>query len=787
MDYYPAEGREEEGPEQRFRGRLAGGVEEPHLKDYLRVLFMRRWVVIGVAVLVVLSTTLVVMLQTPIYRASCLLLIEPTKIKLTNFQDVYDPTLSQFAGSELARREFMETQFKLLTCRPLMEKVFAQFSFSEMKEFQASKDPMPVFTALFSVSPVRRTRLVEVAFEWRDPRLAAEVVNYLVDSYIQDYRERRLGVTGGGLAALKRKAEDLRPKVAEKAKIFHDFMNEHGLVSLEQSQNIVVERLKGLNEQLTNVQKTRIELQSRIFSIGQALKSKTSLEDMPEVVDSASMRDLKKEWILTKQEISDLSKRFGSNHPQLLSAKAKLKAIRDKIEMDVRSIMSASHLEFQRAKKQEKDILAALNEQQRDVMNLDRLRVEYESLRDAHSTLNRTYQTIIQRIDEIEIASAAGTEEDNIFIIEPAKVPVKKARPKRTQAVLLASILGSMLGLGLAFFLQYLDTTIKTREDVEQAMKLPVLGFVPALQEEELDGESSGERSSFDLLAVDRTRSALAEAFRSLRTSLSFSIDCRGVRSFLVTSASPLEGKSLVSINLAVTFAQAGKRVLLVDADLRKPRIHKTFNLPSSAGLSNLLVSKGNGELGGYAQQSQIENLFILPSGPRPPNPAELLATDRMGELIKEMEGSFDRIIFDTPPVVNVTDASILMHFVGGGIVVVRGFSTQWELAQRASELLQGTQGKMLGAILNNADTPKGAYGYYGYYYYSNYYYYGDSEEDLNGRGKNKKQRKHRSKNAVKRKSDPALNDKEYTQRASKISEIQKEHKNISDSKELSA
>ncbi len=134
MDYYPAEEREEEGPEQRFRGRLAGGVEEPHLKDYLRVLFMRRWVVIGVAVLVVLSTTVLVMMQTPIYRASCLLLIEPTKIKLTNFQDVYDPTLSQFAGSELARREFMETQFKLLTCRPVMEKVFAQFNFSEMDE-----------------------------------------------------------------------------------------------------------------------------------------------------------------------------------------------------------------------------------------------------------------------------------------------------------------------------------------------------------------------------------------------------------------------------------------------------------------------------------------------------------------------------------------------------------------------------------------------------------------------------------------------------------------------------
>jgi uncharacterized protein involved in exopolysaccharide biosynthesis len=523
MDPRAGEEWEEAGPDHRVRGRLAGGVEEPHLKDYLRVLFMRRWVVIGISLLVVFATALTVFIMTPTYRATALLLIEPTKIKVTDFQDVYDPTLSEFAGSELARREFMETQFKLLKCRPLMERVFTRFNFGEKEEYRDAKDPIPSFTKRFDVTPVRRTRLVEVSFEWTDPAFAAEVVNYLVDAYTQDYRERRLGVTGGGLAALKRKAEELRPKVAEKAEALQAFRIEHGTVSLEQSQNIVVERLKDLNRQLSEVQNKRIELQSRIQSIGHALESRTALEDLPEVVDSPTMRDLKMEWIRTEQEISDLSKRFGPNHPQLLSARAKLKAVRDKIEMDVRSILSATHLEYQRAKDQEREIVESLQRQQEEVMGLDQLRVAYQELKDAHDTVHKTYRAIIQRIDEIEISSAAGTEEDNIFVIASAQAPLKKAKPKRLQAIGLAFLLGPMLGVGLAFFLQYLDTTVKTREDVEQATGLPVLGYVPALREEVNGDAAATERSGYDLLAVERPRSALAEAFRSLRTALSFS------------------------------------------------------------------------------------------------------------------------------------------------------------------------------------------------------------------------------------------------------------------------
>jgi len=730
------EDRPTASPERRFMGRLAGGVEEPHLKDYLHVLLMKRWVAVGVTLVVVFATALAVFLLTPEYRATALLLIEPTKINVTKFQEVYDPTMSQFAGSEVSRREFMETQFSLLTCDPIMEKVFAQFRFGEAEEFLELKDPIPAFAKLFSVSPVRRTRLVEVSFRWKDPQVAAQVVNYLVTTYIQDYRERRLGVTGGGLEALKRKTDELRPRVAEAAEALQSFMARHGAVSLEQSQNIVVERLKDLSSQLTTLGNRRIELQTRIQSIGHALDSRTPLEDLPEVVDNPTMRDLEMEWIKVQQVISDLSNRFGPNHPELVAVRSQQEAIRQKLEMQVRSILTATHLEYQRAKQQEDEIQAVLKLQTDEVINLDRLRVEYQLLQEAHNTVNRTYQAIQQRIEEIEISTAAGTEEDNMFVIAPAKVPVKIAFPKRMQSLLLACVLGPMLGVILAFFLQYLDTTVKTREEVENVIGLPVMGFVPALREEANGGSAAvaaGGRAEFDLLAIQRPRSAVAEAFRSLRTALSFSVGAQGIRSFLVTSPSPLEGKSLVSINLAFAFAQTGKRVLLVDSDMRKPRLHKTFSIPPTSGLSNLLAGEGVSSLQAAVHKTEVQNLYVLPSGPRPPNPSELLATERMRNLIQQMEEEFDYVIFDTPPVINVTDSSILMHHVGGGLLVLRSFTTQRGFAQRAAELLSGTQGRLLGAILNNADIPKGAYGYEGYYYYySSYdYYYGDSDGDV--------------------------------------------------------
>ena len=725
-------------------GRLAGGVEEPHLKDYLHVLLTKRWVVVGIALLVVFLTALVVFLMTPQYQGTALLLIEPTKVNLTKFEDVYDPTMSQFAGSEVSRREFTETQYSLLTCEPIMEKVFARFRFGDADEFRDVKDPIPAFIKLFSVSPVRRTRLVEVSFVWPDPKLASEVVNFLVETFILDYRERRLGVTGGGLEALKKKTEEMRPRVSEAAEALQGFMARHGAVSLEQSQNIVVERLKELSSQLTHLQSLRIELQTRIQSIGHALDSRTPLEDLPEIVDNPGMRDLQMEWIKTQQVISDLSNRFGANHPELVTAKSQQDAIRQKIELQVRSILTSTNLEYQRSKQQEEEIQTVLKLQTDEVINLDRLRVEYQRLQDTYNTVNKAYQAILQRIEEIEISSAAGSEEDNIFVIAPAKVPVKIYSPKRLQAMLLACVMGPMIGLILTFFLQYLDTTVKTREEVEKMLGIPVMGFVPALREE-LDGGAAGVvvdggRSEYDLLAIHRPRSALAEAFRSLRTALSFSVGAQGIRSFLVTSPSPLEGKSLVSINLAFTFAQTGKRVLLVDSDMRKPRLHKTFSIPPSSGLSNLLAGEGATTLEEVVQKTAVENLFLLPSGPRPPNPAELLATERMRNLIVEMESKFDYVVFDTPPVINVTDSSILMHHVGGGLVVIRSFTTQRAFAQRASELLSGTQGRLLGVILNNADIPKGAYGYEGYYYYySNYYYYyGDSDGDV----KQKKRKK---------------------------------------------
>ena len=447
---------------------------------------------------------------------------------------------------------------------------------------------------------------------------------------------------------------------------------------------------------------------------------------MPEVADSQVIRDLKLEYIKTKQECSDLIGRFGPNHPEVVTVRARLEAVAEKMQQEMVSILAVTKVQLGRTEKQEEDLKRELEEQEARVREFSRLAVQYSVLNNSYETLNKTYDAIVKRVEEIEIQMAAGSKDDNIFIITRPSVPVKPARPRKALSLVIAAFLGLVGGVGLCFFIDYLDTTIKTKADAESILRLPVIGYVPAIREGDVAKSAKGAHRSVELLALDKPRSAVAEAFRSVRTALAFSGTDGSLKHFLVTSSSPKEGKTLVSVNLAVTMAQSGKKVLLVDADMRKPRVHKVFRLPAAPGLSNLLVREGVSSTEEAIQSiKDVENLSFLPCGPIPPNPAELLSSVRMRELLKEFDALFDVVIFDTPPVINVTDSVILSQYVHGAIMVVRSFSTQREFARRAKELLTQSQGKVLGVVLNNVDIPRGGYySYDSYYYYQQYYYY---------------------------------------------------------------
>jgi len=708
---------------------------EIHLRDYLRVVSARRWIVISVFFTVVLIVTVAVLVQTPIYRAKAQLLIEPAKFNPTEFKEVHDPTLTGLGG-EMSRREFYETQYKLIVARPVLEKTFHQLGFGTTEEFRGAANPIDGFAGLFSVTPVRRSRLVSVTFEWRDPELAARVLDYLVNEYIAEYRRRSLGVTVGGLQALKEKADELRPKVEAKAEELQTFMVKHSMVSLERTQNIIVERLRELNKSLSEVEREKIQCESVHRTVQNAIGRNLPLEDMPEVAGSLSIRDLKLEYIRAKQDLADLSGRFGPNHPEVVAAKTKMRTVAQKIEEEVRSVLAATKAQYERSQRQMDEIRRELAEQEKRVLDFNRVAIGYNILKDAAETLRNAYEAITKRIEEIEISMAAGSKDDNIFIISRPEVPAKAAKPRKRRSVVLGALAGLALGLGLCFFVDYLDVTVKTREDVEKHLGVPVLGYVPAVRENELAGDNGRAASTLELLALTRPHSNVAEAFRSIRTSLAFSSPEGQLRKLLVTSSCPSEGKTLVSINVALAFAQAGKKTVLIDTDLRKSRVHRILGVSPSPGLTNLIAGEGpTSERSAIREVEGVENLSVLPCGPMPPNPAELLGSSVATELLVRLEQEFDMLVLDSPPVVNVTDSAVLSQYVQGAVLVVRTFSTQTDLARHATELLLQAQGKVLGVVLNNVDVPRGGYyGYDDYYYYANRYYYyggGDGEDSM--------------------------------------------------------
>jgi len=709
-------GRESEGTRASTRG-------EPDLRDYLNVVMRRRWLLVATVALSLLASVVYVYTRTPIFRAVCRIELQPKRATVMKVEEVYDPTYGAATGGATMLRQFLETQYRLILSRPLLRKTYEEMGFAEMEEFRDAEDPIRGFAKCFSVTGVRNSFLADVAFEWKDKVLARDTVQCLVRHFKASKQALAQGLGEQGLEELKATAERLRPELEAKADELQNFIGKYNMISLEEDLNIVSQRLRDLSESHTAAQTRRIASESRYANILGALTTQRSPEEMPEVVDSQSIRDLKLEYIRTKLLCSDLENSLGPNHPQAKSAAATLATIAEKLELEVRSVLASAQAEYLRARKEEADLKAVMEEQDKRAKEFSTIRTKYKVLKDAYDRTGATYGEVRKRINEIEITMASSIRDDGILIAEPAEVPSKPFKPRKALALGMAGIFGVILGLGLCFFVDYLDTSVKSKEDIEELTGGPILGYVPSFANGyAADGKKY--TGPLELLAVEHPRSASAEVFRSIRTALGFTRRGTGeCCRFAVTSALPSEGKTLVSVNVALALARTGKKVLLVDADLRRPRVHKIFGFDHSPGLSNLFAADDEKTLEEVVRDAGQAGLSVVPSGPLPPNPAELLNSPRMGELIGEMGRHFDFVVFDTPPMVNVTDSAVLSQRVDGALLVVRTFATDRSAVVRARELLNGADVHLLGVVVNGADAPRTGYEYERYYYNYRYDY----------------------------------------------------------------
>ncbi len=711
----------------------------PLLTEYLCIVLSRRWLALAIVVVCLLSSAILLATRTPMYRASRRVLIRPMMPHiLPSIERVYEDGVR--SGS---MESFLNTQYKLLLSPRVLENTLADpaLGLSERAQFQ-QQDRLEEFAKYFEISPVRLTWLVDVSFTWPDPQKAAQVVNALVDNYIEDHNHRRLGVTRPGLDALRLEAKKLKPAADKAMRAKHEFMKNHNMASLDQDKNIKIQQYSDISRKVTELGSERSRLESRMESIQSALKHEGASAYLPELVNNETTRQLKLSLIKRQEEYSDLLSRLGLSHDAVITIVNRIKTIEEKMRAEARAILAAAQAELDRIVQQEKDHKEKLNILDAEMIEYSGMKWQYDLLCEEAKTKSEMANEVEKRVREIELSLATGSSEKNIFPLGEASVPVKRHSPRKMVYAFAGLFIGLVLAVGACFLLDYLDTTVKTREDVEQLLGLPVLGYMPALEGGTRQGKELEQTDrSRDFMALDEPHSAVAESFRSIRTSLSLSGNGQeGTKLIAVTSASPKEGKSIVTINLALALARAGKKVLLMDADMRKPRQHKAFQMNPQPGLSNLLAGHSDVPLALAIRPTQIANLSLLPSGPIPPNPAELLGSPLFGELLSSLPADLDYVILDTPPAANVTDAVIISERVHRTILVVRCFRVEKHLLRRTAELLQMVQGSAESVIINNVDMPRGVYGYYDSYYYQQYryYYYGDGES----RRRKKKQKR---------------------------------------------
>lgn len=725
-------------PAYGYGSNLAGDAEA-HLLDYVRVLYKRRWLATTVLLVVVLGAAVYAFTATPLYQARVQILIEKENTNVVSFKEAFEQ--NQIAD------DYYQTQYKILQSRALARRtidalqlwqdpllrpdrervdarrlVLAPFvaaaawlqpageraAASETREQSRVIDR---FLARLTVSPIRNSRLVDVRYESPDAAMAARVANGLAKAYIQQNLEFKFLASREASDWLGERLAEQRRQVEASEQALQRYREQTDAVALEDRQNIVVQKLADLNAALTRAKTERIQKESAYSQIRGAQEDAVAVDALPAIVANTFIQQQKAQIAQLQREQAQLAEKFGPRHPDMLKLTSAIQQEERKLQAETAKVLLSVRNEYQAALAQEQTLAAALEQQKRDALALNRKGIDYGALQRDAATNRQVFESLLQRAKETGISSELKTS--NIRVVDPAETPQRPASPNVPVDLLFALLGGGTLAVGAAFFFEYLDNRIKSPEEIRAHLGLPFLGMVPALFERAGAG---------DPLMNDGVPPSFAEAFRAIRTNVLFSSAADGPKTLVVTSTGPSEGKTLVSANLAVALAQTGQRVLLVDADMRRPRVHDVFQQPQEPGLSNVLV--GNAKASETVRTTAVPGLWSIPAGMIPPNPAELLGSKRFAEFTTTLGEHFDWVIFDTPPVMAVTDSAIAAHVVGGVVFVLGSEMTSRQAALRSVEQLASAKAKFVGAVLNRVDLQHHGY-YYSQYYrrqYGDYY-----------------------------------------------------------------
>jgi succinoglycan biosynthesis transport protein ExoP len=704
-----------------------------------------KWLVVGTAALVMAASYVVTSRKPRIYEAVCTIEYDPNPSRPLGHTIEDDTANAGWWGNV----EYYETQNRIIASRSVAERVVAKLALHHDPDFMgvpaekragwkgttqvaaASK-----LQASIRVEQLRDTRIVNIAVRDGDQARAALLANSVADTYMEKILEDRLGSTTSALEWLSKQLDSLKNQLEESELALHEFaeQNEGLSIPLEEQQTIVTSDIQAFNTNLTESRIQRIELSAQLKELA-SLKADDPLAlTVTSLGQDESVQALQASYYDLSTQRAALAIDLGDAHPQMQALDAQLRGVREQLSARIHNIVSMSESDMRKIQSVETGLRTALEEVNRAGTKLNLREITYRRLQRQRDNAAKLYGAILERTAETDLTKAL--EVSLVRMVDRALKPTVPVAPNLTRSTIVGGILGLLLGLGLATLLVKLDRVIRTVEDAE-ALGLTILGILPQMSESaQLSGPRYGRRrrarlqtaaaTNPDLTVHNFPQSSVAECCRTIRTNLTFMTADMPMRSMLVTSPQPQEGKTTVTLSLAISLAQSGKRILVIDTDLRRPRVHRAFGLPSSVGVTSVLV--GASSLKDAVLTTDVPGLSVLTSGPVPPNPAELLHTSQFQRLLQDAMDAFDFVILDTPPLTAVTDAAIIATQVGGVLVVLHGARTTREVLRSSLRQLRDVGARLIGGVLNNVDPSTRGYG--AYYYHSAGYYAAHPDED---------------------------------------------------------
>jgi capsular exopolysaccharide synthesis family protein len=717
-------------------------------RRYVHAVARRWWLVALVVVVVTTATGLYTVRQPKLYRSAASLIIDlRTPQVLTGVQDVYEVSARGWMPGN-----FFQTEYEIMQSRRVARTAAERLGLAFDDKHNglagvtdpdirakrlAEIDPADLVKGRYSIEPDKESNVVRIAVVDADPEFTANLANAVADAYLDANLDKRVDNTRDASEWLLKQHDELRSKLRASEDALLKFMSDNNVLnaSIDSQLDEVKQRISAFNSQLATEEASRIGDVVNVQALADVKSNPALIDTLPEIQNAGVVSELKKRLVEVRSMEMELTARYQPDHPKMKLLAEQKASLQSDLQREVGNLLTA--LERTKASREAsiEGLRKAVAEERSKEARLNKLLIDFDRMKRERDTDAKLFDMVTSRIKEAGLTGAQPF--NNVRILDKALVPKFPFKPSLRQALLVALIAGFVLGVALTIVIELADTTVKTQQDIELLVDAPFLGLLPLIA---VPGQSGNRKDNSDrsaeqhatrardLFILANPRSAVAECARFIRTNLLFMSPDRPLRTLVVTSPSPQEGKSTTAVTTAITMAQTGSRTLIVDTDMRKPRLHRVFGVDGERGVANVLL--GDAKLDEAIIATEVPNLDVLPCGTLPPNPSEILLSARFRELIGELAKRYERVIFDTPPIGPVTDPAILGTVVDGVVLVAKCEKTTKDSVRQSVRALRDANARIFGVILNDVDVSAKRYSGAYYAYYRRYGgYYGDSDE----------------------------------------------------------